>query len=53
MKKIFFLIAAIILLSATAFATKHKAGKKKQAAKTQCFCPAGCPKTMDCSKMHS
>jgi hypothetical protein len=53
MKKIFFSIAAITLLSTAGFATKHKAAKKKQAVKTECVCPAGCPKTPDCPKVCS
>jgi len=51
--KIFFSIAAITLLSTAAFATKHKAAKKKEAVKTECVCPAGCPKTPDCPKVCS
>ena len=53
MKKILFSIAAITLLSTVGFANKRKTAKKKQAVKTECVCPANCPKTMDCSKMHS
>jgi hypothetical protein len=53
MKKILFSVAAITLLSTAGFANKRKAGKKKQAVKTECVCPANCQKRMDCSKMHS
>jgi len=53
MKKIIFSVAAITLLSTAGFANKRKAGKKKQAVKTECVCPANFPKTMDCAKMHS
>ncbi len=52
MKKILFSIAAITLLSTAGFAHKRKTAKK-QTVKTECVCPANCPKTMDCSKMHS
>lgn len=52
MKKIFFSVAAISLLSTAAFASKHKSIKKKQ-AKTECVCPAGCPKTPACPKTCS
>lgn len=48
MKKIFFSIMAITMLSTAGFATKHTSARKKQAAK--CECPAGCPKKPDCHK---
>lgn len=51
MKKVFFSILAISLLSTTAVvAGKGKAAKKHHAKKE---CPSNCPRTMDCSKMHS
>jgi hypothetical protein len=49
MKKIFFSILAITLLSTTAvFAEKGRTAKKHHAKKE---CPSNCPKTGDCSKM--
>ncbi len=51
MKKIIFSALAIILLSTAGFATKHRSAKKKLAVKSEC--PVSCPRTMDCSKMHS
>jgi hypothetical protein len=51
MKKVFFSIMAITMLSTAGFATKHKSVKKKQASK--CECPAGCPKTPACHKACS
>jgi hypothetical protein len=48
MKKIFFSILAISLLSTAAvFATGHKEAKKHHAKKT---CPKNCPDTKDCHK---
>ncbi len=51
MKKVFFSILAVVLLSNDGFAEKHKSAKKKRVTRSEC--PAACPKTMDCSRMHS
>lgn len=51
MKKVFFSILAITLLSTAGYATKHKSAKRKHSTKVEC--PVDCPKTMDCAKMHS
>lgn len=48
MKKIFFSVMAIALLSSAAFAAGGKVEVKKHKAATTC--PKRCPKTKDCHK---
>jgi hypothetical protein len=51
MKKYFFSILAIALLSSSAAFAGHGKVAKKHHAKKEC--PSTCPRNMDCSKMHS
>jgi hypothetical protein len=49
MKKIFFAILAVTMLSSSfAFAGNAKHAKKKAAKKTECVCPKDCPKDCPC-----
>jgi hypothetical protein len=48
MKKLFFSILAIALLSSSAVLAGGGKNSKKQEAKKSC--PKGCPKTKDCGK---
>lgn len=50
MKKIFFSMLAIALLSTTGFAAGGKTDAKKHKANTAKTCPTNCPQMKDCQK---
>ncbi|MDP4244822.1 MAG: hypothetical protein Q8932_03140 [Bacteroidota bacterium] len=50
MKKSFFSILAMALLSTTAFAGGGKPAAKRHKATTTQNCPSNCPRTQDCPK---